>query len=271
MDEYLVTMRDAHRSEHGVSQLDPVSKQPLSSGSKARDVTTERYFDHSDAHRVSTDAIITRSLKKQYPQLELVVVPGVDLLNFAASGHATATPLEDDSALPSSMQWTVYMPPARRIDGSNGALGTAVVFAKFMYKWDDTEFLVYLIDGRDGVEAYPRVRNYYILAADRHKADALVMAAGSWGADLHNEVWVFDGGRWMKSRELWQSAHNASWDAVILDEKMKKALIDDHLTFFESRETYANLKVPWKRGLIYHGPPGNGEWPRHCTDYELYD
>ncbi|RTE69722.1 hypothetical protein BHE90_015894 [Fusarium euwallaceae] len=28
---------------------------------------------------------------------------------------------------------------------------------------------------------------------------------------------------------------------------------------FESRQTYARLGVPWKRGIIYHGPPGDGK------------
>ena len=51
----------------------------------------------------------------------------------------------------------------------------------------------------------------------------------------------------------------ASWDSVILDEDMKAALIEDHLSFFRSRATYERLKVPWKRGIIYYGPPGNGK------------
>lgn len=29
--------------------------------------------------------------------------------------------------------------------------------------------------------------------------------------------------------------------------------------FFDGRDTYENLKVPWKRGIIYYGPPGNGK------------
>ncbi|KAF7845796.1 hypothetical protein BT93_L0630 [Corymbia citriodora subsp. variegata] len=40
---------------------------------------------------------------------------------------------------------------------------------------------------------------------------------------------------------------------------MKKALIKDVDNFFDGRETYARLKVPWKRGAIYYGPPGNGK------------
>ncbi|TQS32254.1 hypothetical protein Golomagni_07437, partial [Golovinomyces magnicellulatus] len=40
---------------------------------------------------------------------------------------------------------------------------------------------------------------------------------------------------------------------------LKKTIIDDHLSFFKSEETYKNLQVPWKRGLIFYGPPGNGK------------
>lgn len=235
---------------------------------------TEQFFDHSRAERVNTDAVVARALKERYPHLQLVIVPeffppelGCNLLGFAGAGHATAVPLEKDdrgdgdggSQVPQSLRWKVYLPPSRKLDGEKGLLGESVLFGKYLYKWDGAEFLVYLVDGRDGTEAYPSVKNYYILGPDARKAEELVLAAGSWDADLHDQVWVFDEGFWEKSTELWRSAHKATWDAVILDEGMKKALIDDHDSFFDSRDTYTRLKVPWKRGIIYHGPPGNGE------------
>jgi hypothetical protein len=40
---------------------------------------------------------------------------------------------------------------------------------------------------------------------------------------------------------------------------MKESIRSDVDHFFSSRDTYANLKVPWKRGIIYWGPPGNGK------------
>ncbi|RYC56798.1 hypothetical protein CHU98_g9410 [Xylaria longipes] len=83
--------------------------------------------------------------------------------------------------------------------------------------------------------------------------------AGGWANELHGEVWVFDQGYWQKSAELFRSIMGASWDSVILDANMKRAIIEDHNSFFDSRDTYARLKVPWKRGVIYHGPPGNGK------------
>ena len=49
------------------------------------------------------------------------------------------------------------------------------------------------------------------------------------------------------------------WDDVILDDKMKKTLTGTVLRFFDSESQYREFHVPWKRGLIFHGPPGNGK------------
>ncbi|KAF4948583.1 hypothetical protein FSARC_13703 [Fusarium sarcochroum] len=250
--------------------LKPVSSQPLLSRSlrpsQDGDGATNSYFKHSDGKRINTDLVFTSSLKKQYPELDLVVVPQYsdmgsrcDLLAFASAGHATMTPVQDKGDLPSSLEWTVYLPPARRMDGNKGYLGETVIFGKFLYQWKGEEFIIYLVDGRDGSESYPEIRNNYILTADVYKAEQLVLAVGSWGSDLHNEVWVFDQGFFQKDRELWESAQKSTWEAVILDKEMKKSLINDHISFFESRQTYTGLGVPWKRGIIYHGPPGNGK------------
>ncbi|KAM7214391.1 putative ATPase [Rhypophila decipiens] len=235
-------------------------------GLGAAENTTDQFFGHSSAKRVSTDAVIAKALRKQYPSLDLVISPSynINFLAFAAAGHATYTPIADDDTgpggnLPASLGWTSYVPPARRLDGSPGFLAQGMEFAKFLYKWKDAEFVLYIVDGRDGTSAYPSVRNNYLLTTDVHKANALILDVGKWGNELHDEIWVYDNGGWRKNAELFQSVKNATWEAVILDEKMKKALINDHSTFFDARATYAKLKVPWKRGIIYYGPPGNGK------------
>ncbi|CZT09999.1 uncharacterized protein RAG0_14619 [Rhynchosporium agropyri] len=51
----------------------------------------------------------------------------------------------------------------------------------------------------------------------------------------------------------------ASWNRVILDPGLKKELKSVSSRFFNSKDVYADLGVPWKRGLIFYGPAGNGK------------
>ncbi|KAM0480809.1 hypothetical protein ACHAPX_003696 [Trichoderma viride] len=227
------------------------------------DETTRQFFHHSSARRTNTDTVIAKALRQQYPNLTLSIAPAAtcNLTGYAASGHAQSAPLHDsdDDHVPASLSWTVYLPPARRMDGGLGVVAKDTHFEKYLYQWKGHDFIVYLVDGRDGGQSYPIIVNYYVLSTSEELATQLILAAGRWTSDLHEEIWVFDGGYWAKSAELYQSAMKASWESVILDEEMKNALIEDHLSFFRSRATYDRLKVPWKRGIIYYGPPGNGK------------
>lgn len=229
------------------------------SGTQGNSDVLKGYFKHNGGQRYNTNATITAALTKQYPKLTLTTVSSwtCDLISFANSGHATAQPIQDVSdELPTEIKEKVFLPPYRR-SGGKGLLMTSYTFGKFMYKWQDYDFIVYIIDGAEA--PYANYSNYYILSADENKTSALIASAGTWGSELHEEIWVFDGGFWGKSAELYASVMKASWKDVILDEDMKKAIINDHVSFFKSEETYTKLRVPWKRGLILYGPPGNGK------------
>lgn len=228
--------------------------------------TTETFFKHSSAKRINTVAQVAAALSKQYPTFECVITRAYNncnLLGFAASGAASYDLIKDDLEyngvhVPPSLSTTLYVPPARRT--SNGVVVDTLSFAKLLYKWNDKEFLVYFADGDRGI--YPEAGCFYILTPQKLEANLLVRAAGAWTNELHDEIWVFDGiYGWQKSKELYNSIRNASWDNVILDPEMKKTIVDDHMSFFNGQDTYAKLKVPWKRGIIYYGPPGNGMYP----------
>ncbi|KAF2643247.1 P-loop containing nucleoside triphosphate hydrolase protein [Massarina eburnea CBS 473.64] len=225
--------------------------------------STEReYFHHSSAQRVNTDVVLVEALRNQYSHLDLVIIPQNNLLAYASAGFATATPLDEPVRAPTygrAIKWRTFIPPARRLDNSPGVTAERVLFGKYMYKWEDEEFILYIANGRDGDASYPEIVNNYILTSRPHKVDELIKAATLWSVELHDEVWVFDQGWWQKSRELYDSVQKSNWEDVILEEGMKKAIIADVESFFDGKETYQNLKVPWKRGLIYYGPPGNGK------------
>lgn len=137
---------------------------------------------------------------------------------------------------------------------------------RFQYIWAEKEYLVYYVMWQETMCAPTKL--FYILTprsashiVDGHceETDALVMAAGEWTSQLHDEIFVFDDGYWDKSKELWKSVSGASWSDVILPPAMKQNLIDDVQGFFDNQELYAEFAVPWKRGVILHGVPGNGK------------
>jgi hypothetical protein len=52
---------------------------------------------------------------------------------------------------------------------------------------------------------------------------------------------------------------DASWENVILPEAMKVDIRRNVDAFFNGKEAYRKLKMPWKRGMLFTGPPGNGK------------
>ena len=65
----------------------------------------------------------------------------------------------------------------------------------------------------------------------------------------------FHGGDWMRAR-LGSRRPLAS---VVLRAGQAEALLADLERFFASRERYAQLGIPWRRGYLLHGPPGTGK------------
>lgn len=87
------------------------------------------------------------------------------------------------------------------------------------------------------------------------KTDELIRTIGKWQIPPppgDKWVYVYDG-YWFRSKALYEQVKDASWDDVILNEKMKKQITGLMHKFFDSRDIYKNLGVPWKRGVIFHG------------------
>jgi transitional endoplasmic reticulum ATPase len=87
----------------------------------------------------------------------------------------------------------------------------------------------------------------------------LLLACGLWANAAHYEVWVFNQGNWQKDGALWDSIQKADWKDIILKETFKKSFQKDVFGFYDSERLYKELGIPWKRGLIMYGPPGNGK------------
>ncbi|KAL8736842.1 MAG: hypothetical protein Q9181_002285 [Wetmoreana brouardii] len=230
----------------------------------------DAFHNNATAPRIDTSTVLTAALRKKYPNLHLTITStySFDLLGFAAAGHAGAIPsstaeesqsLEGSTTadhLSSDLKWRRYITPSRRTSDSDGILVDNIRFGRFIYTWSTYNYILYKIVGDHG--GYDEDVTY-MLGDTAEANDALLLAAGIYWNQLHDQVLVFDGGYWRKDRKLWESVQNSTWDDVILDKEMKKSIIGEMEKFFGSEERYKKLKVPWKRGIIYYGPPGNGK------------
>jgi hypothetical protein len=52
---------------------------------------------------------------------------------------------------------------------------------------------------------------------------------------------------------------NAGWDDLVLDEQVNALLRRDLETFFERETWFLQRRLPFRRGYLLHGPPGNGK------------
>lgn len=210
--------------------------------------------DLSSAKTADHDLQYVAALRDANPEMIVTSIPAtnVNLRAFAASGFATC---ELDTKTDSFASWRGFIAP--RVRSDTGQLGEQIHFAKYHYQWQNEDFILftvasvqYVLKERQGSEG---------VLGPSHITDKLILTVGKWqDSGLNQTVLVYDG-YWQRSRDLWLAVQKASWDKVILDEGMKAELTGVVDKFFDSKDVYEDLGVPWKRGLIFGGEPGNGK------------
>ena len=87
---------------------------------------------------------------------------------------------------------------------------------------------------------------YILHEGPEEHSRSLLMAAGTFENDLHEEIFVFNQGFWSKDHSLWLEVQKANWRDVILKDEFKTNLKKDVRGFFSSEQLYKSLAIPWK-------------------------
>lgn len=247
------------------------SVRPLEMDDKY-DTVAKKFFGNVSSTRINGNSYMYDWIKRTHSDATVIDVSifSCNVLSYMeATGDGTFSSLGETKPEPAcshhfsehhhtTSQYTYnYIPPSRRLDGS-GALVASTNFDKFQLKWRDHEFLMYIAECRDGTSQYVMVQQYIVTTAPDVARD-LLLTVGEWQSILHNEVWVFDQGYWQKDRGLYAAVQKSRWEDIILPEELKEDLLRTVVQFYDSRAVYERLRVPWKRGLIFYGPPGNGK------------
>ncbi|KAF8076577.1 P-loop containing nucleoside triphosphate hydrolase protein [Lyophyllum atratum] len=203
---------------------------------------------HNNALLAGADA-----LRQLYPHRSIVVTTD-SALDILSTPGVLAVPMEKSPLVTD----TFFVPLGRSLGAVPGFLVESVHFGAFKVSWDKYEYLLFVVQYPAGF-GNKIVRYIIHEGPSEDPSRRLLLSAGAWASQLHDEIWVFNQGWWSKDHGLWADVQKADWKDVILKDTFKKALQKDVYGFFTSEKIYKDLGIPWKRGLIMYGPPGNGK------------
>lgn len=104
-----------------------------------------------------------------------------------------------------------------------------------------------------------RRRHHWIVADEKQIAEDFFRSVCEWSCEVRGEILVYHDGYFRKDKQLFNSIKSATFDNLILPDSLKQQIQNDFQQFFGSREVYERYQIPWKRGAIFIGPPGNGK------------
>jgi len=98
---------------------------------------------------------------------------------------------------------------------------------------------------------------HWVLAPSADVAHRFILDV--WNFDGLEGMLVFEHGRFVRSELMAESVTGVSFDDLVLAGSLAAEIRDDARRFFSRRELYEAHRLPWKRGLLFVGPPGNGK------------
>ncbi|KAG8761768.1 hypothetical protein FRC12_009344 [Ceratobasidium sp. 428] len=209
------------------------------------------WVKHCSSSRVDTDTFLTNYLRSHYPDHSLVVTDDwqVNILNL----EGVIWKMIDEVELQSHVH---FMPPRRR--NLPGQIVRSIRFGGFNVEWKEEKFLLYIASWSAG---FGDITQHFLLkeGKDEQASLALIMASGYSLGEIGDSILVFNNGFWQQDYALWEEVQKSDWKDVILSPEFKQEIQSDVKNFFASEAIYHELAVPWKRGVIFLGPPGNGK------------
>lgn len=187
---------------------------------------------------------ISRRLAQLFPERAVVEAngPSFPLLEFAAQGHCSLTPAADVHN-----QFVSYY----RHDNRSVVRYPYTVW--FEVDWDGLALDVLVM-------SVPSACSFWwVVGPTRAAAEHFFATVCAFSPEVQGEVLVFDDGEWRLDEALFRAIRASGRDNLVLEPRLKSALFDDLARFFASESAYRRLGVPWKRGILLSGPPGNGK------------
>jgi ATPase family associated with various cellular activities (AAA) len=108
-------------------------------------------------------------------------------------------------------------------------------------------------------ESYSQVSLTWLISEDEALIDAFALDVYRTVNVPHEAVLVFSGGCWNQNHEIYRAMRTSKFESLILNQPLIDGLRSDFQSFLKMRSEYEALNLPWRRGVLFVGPPGNGK------------
>ena len=122
--------------------------------------------------------------------------------------------------------------------------------------WEGHELTVFILNWSAG---YSDIRSFWLIGDTQEIVDGFFSTVCQWNTEIRKEILVFSQGGWRKSAALYESIQGSTLEDLILEGDLKENIRQDLSNFFNAASQYKEYDIPWKRGVIFIGPPGNGK------------
>jgi hypothetical protein len=158
-----------------------------------------------------------------------------------------------------SIEYPEGMPPLLRARlSSTSPQRFATKQAKWEISWGDTPVALRFPKLRGAIIVFELpysqhdVTSWNEIVICRQDEVALVMEMVR-ESSVRQDAPLFSTGRSFKS------VKSSNWDDLILDATIQKLIRNDYESFFAREPWFRSLRLPFRRGYLLHGPPGNGK------------
>ncbi len=214
----------------------------------------------NEALRLQPSAIsyyVTQQIAKLFPDKALIESNDCDfhVEKYSEAGQCTITSLTDQQ----NEVLTSWYEADYEFDVgeySEGYLFKRAYNAWQEITWQSTTFMLLTLHWElEGTIS----AHHWLLADTEQQANQFMEEVCRWNTEIRSEILVFDDGRWDKDARLFQAIKAASFDNLILQGTLKEEILSDLQHFFSTRTVYQRYHLPWKRGILFIGTPGNGK------------